>query len=152
MKSYLTKRLCVTPIILFALFIFTTTTVAAGETVITNSISASSNSGGNSAEAGEVVRGEAKNSVHIETIIDGDVVSDIYEESFEPIVIKEVISDANDAEIKTEAFAGEKFELTETKETAPEEVVEKKEETEEKKSVLEYISNLLTYVFSFFRT
>lgn len=50
------------------------------ETIIKNSVSATANSGGNTAEAGEVVEGEARGSVFIKTIVDGEVVEEIDEE------------------------------------------------------------------------
>ena len=61
---------------------------------IINNISVSASTGGNEAEAGEVVEGEAKSSVEVKTIIDGEVVEDIN-------ITEE--SDTGDASIKVES-------------------------------------------------
>lgn len=53
--------------------------IAASEnsTTIINNVSASANTGNNTASEGEVVEGEARASVKVKTIIDGQVVEDI---------------------------------------------------------------------------
>lgn len=58
--------------------------VSLADTEITNNVSVSASSGGNSASGGEVVTGTQKASVHVETIVDGEAV-----EKFERIEISD---------------------------------------------------------------
>jgi len=57
------------PILLFA------------ETSVVNNISIQANSGGNTAQNGEIIKGTTQSSVDITTVIDGETVEDIHESS-----------------------------------------------------------------------
>ena len=57
----------------------------ADTTVITNSVHSSASTGGNSAQNGEVVEGGAQNVVHVETVVNGEVVESYEETSSDPI-------------------------------------------------------------------
>jgi hypothetical protein len=64
------------------ILIVTVLAVARGvlaETVIKNNVSSSASTGGNQASGGSVIQGESSASVSIETVVNGQVVTDIQE-------------------------------------------------------------------------
>ena len=81
-----------------ALFMSLATGAHADEAVVTNSVSVSSNSGGNSVSGGEVVEGTTLNSVDIETTLNGETVQDIHETSTDDIIIEKTVSSNSSGE------------------------------------------------------
>lgn len=71
---------------------------------IENDVSVSSNTGGNTAGAGEVIEGEGKTEVHIENIVNGESIEpvDIETEGNEVSVEQEITAEDGKAEVKRE--------------------------------------------------
>jgi len=130
--------------ILCVLFIANTYLAQAGESYITNTISVSSNSGGNSASNGAIVQGTTTSTLNIETIVDGEVVAEVHEtHDSEQVYVEEVIVvNEKESVVKTGIVINgelkEKVEISMPK--------------EERIGILERLSSFIAYVFSIFRT
>ena len=127
--------------ILSVLFIANASVVYAKETFITNTISVSSNSGGNTASKEVVVEGKTLSSVDVETEINGEIVTEIHESS-----------DSEQISVSNSVIVSEGSTTVSTKLATSSEIKEVSMPTERKSGILKKISSLIEYVFSFFRT
>ena len=92
--------------ILAALMACTLPVALSAETVIENTVQVRSSSGGNVANSGEVVSGTSKNSISIQTTINGEVVEDYSSEGDEPVSYEKSIRlDEGKVETKVRASA-----------------------------------------------
>ncbi|MBI2098768.1 MAG: hypothetical protein HYT49_03950 [Candidatus Wildermuthbacteria bacterium] len=119
-------------------------------TTVQNEVSVRASTGGNSS-AGQVVEGEARASVFIETTVDGEVVQHVEEEKTgtggESVEIKKEVeykSDIAEVEIETEASVEIQEQSDST--TVNHEVEQSQEEQENKKESL-----LIASIVGFFR-
>mgnify|MGYP000113762030 CR=1 FL=1 len=126
--------------------------VLAGTSIITNNVSVSANTGGNSARNGETIEGNSSVSVQSKTVINGEVVSEINE-------TREGASDVS-LEVTTEASAIEDEIVSESSvvtKDADGNIVAVEESTNleaepPKKTIFAKIKALFKYVFSIFTT
>ena len=120
--------------------------VWADTTTVINNISASSNTGGNTAESGEVIQGKSEASVKVYTEVNGEVVED-----FEKVV-ESVIGDVKvEYEAKTEVNAeGKTDSKVEVK--VNDEVLEVDNDLDvEIREEIGFFKKIFNYVLSFFK-
>jgi len=149
------------------------------ETVIENNVSVTSSSGGNVAEGGTIVQGEAQADIFIETIVNGETVefveesvsgagdveihkTSVYESGNTDVEIGVNAQTANPAELDGQASSvGEKESHSVLqKENVNMEVIKNSEYNEEetiteddqRSGFIAFLSNLFGYVFSIFKT
>ena len=98
-------------------------------TTVINNISASSNTGGNTAESGEVIQGKSEASVKVYTEVNGEVVED-FEKTVESV-------SGGDVEVEYK--------------TADKNNTEVAIEIEEQESEVNFFKKIINYVLSFFK-
>ena len=148
-------------LIISVLFFVTVPVVsfAYNSTEVINNVTNSVNTGGNSAEAGEVIEGEAKSEVKVYTEVNGEVVEDFHqvwegEREFEYQTEKEF--EGGQVETKVEIKTNESktdmsrlnldIQANETATSSEVEVSKKTFDTFRKK-----VNRFINYVFSFFK-
>lgn len=144
-----------------ALFVCFSLTAFAGETVISNSINVSAESGGNTATGGDgndgtagenvTVSGQTHSSVDIETTVNDEIIESIHEESNDgkPLIIETTVHD-DDVEVSITAKA-ESSEVTHDSDATTTEESEREDEGTVFSNIIETVTEFIAYVFSFFR-